>query len=98
MTGLTPLNICVVKSGNAAATPERIMVFAANAEAAYIKYASTTYPFIVNQNISTARLHNNCNVRACESTRLTRKEMKIRIMLIPTRIEPIAGTYHGIDA
>jgi hypothetical protein len=42
MTRLTPLNICVVKSGNAAATPERIMVLAANAEAAYFEYESTT--------------------------------------------------------
>jgi len=72
------------------------MVLAANAEAAYIKYASTTYPYIIiDQNISTARSHNS-ELRA--RTRLTRKDMKIRMMLVPTRIDPIAGTYHGMDA
>jgi hypothetical protein len=40
------------------------MVLAANAEAAYFKYASTTYPFIIDENMSTARSYNKCNVRA----------------------------------
>lgn len=75
------------------------MVFAANAEAAYFKYASTTYPFIIGQNISTTRSRFSAIcVRTRARVRLTRKDMKMRIMLIPTRIEPIAGTYHGMDA
>jgi len=75
------------------------MTLAANAEAAYVKYASTMYPFIIDQNISTDSSHGKCNVLPKRArTRLTRKEMKIRMMLISIRIEPIAGTYHGMDA
>lgn len=36
-------NIWTVKRGKAAATAERIMVFAANADALYIMYVSTKY-------------------------------------------------------
>lgn len=42
-TLLTVWNILAVNSGNAAATPKRIMVSAANAAAAYIKYVSGIY-------------------------------------------------------
>ena len=70
------------------------MVFAANAEAAYIKYESTTYPFYDRSEYQYGSFHTKCDV----GWALTRNETKIRMILIPTRIEPIAGTYHGMDA
>ena len=36
-------NICTVKSGNAAPTHERTIVFAENADALYCRYVSTRY-------------------------------------------------------
>jgi hypothetical protein len=36
----TLCSICTVKRGNAAAAAERTMVFAANAEAEYVRYVS----------------------------------------------------------
>ena len=75
------------------------MTLAANAEAEYIKYVSTMYPFIIDQNISTDSSHGKCNVLPKRTrTRLTEKEVKIRMTLISIRIAPIAGTYHGMDA